>query len=273
MRVVRGFIDANIVACFEEASGGGDVFDLDAPRNAPAKNPIEHLEKVYWHSDFFQYEMLPPVVVAINHTALDGFDRWYGCTTGLTGAGYATSAAVPLAAGVPVRITGQSREMDITLYEHDLGYAPKYIIAAGNGSLGNGTVVQGSLNGPRRSVSAYSTSTKIGLFESALSTTTTLPATTITYGLFLFKEPDIDPDKPLFGKVGDHLVLGRGKVDTRNDYLRRVLIGESSFDLNIGHTVEYTMGGSKQVIGDNSLVVGGYAGDFSGSTFVQVNSP
>lgn len=61
----------NTVACFIETPGGGDWRDIDAPRNAPMKNPMNHLDKVIWHTDFFQYELVVGIMdITVNHAAL-----------------------------------------------------------------------------------------------------------------------------------------------------------------------------------------------------------
>src|SRR5690349_18735126 len=61
MRVIRGFPAEGIVACFNETPGGGNPKDINSPRNAPAKSPLLHRERIAFHSDYFQYELAMPV--------------------------------------------------------------------------------------------------------------------------------------------------------------------------------------------------------------------
>ncbi len=269
MRVAHGFDAHGVAACYDEASGGGENTDWDALRNRPAKDPTNWLSNIYWHSEFTQYELaVDPIVVVITHTALNTQLRYYSMQNGFTGSG---SSSPPTTNYMVLSVQGARRVTDLVLNTHNLGYKPHYMIAVGNGTIGNGTLIQATASG-HRSVSPYVTNTQIGLLETAFAGASNLASTAITYGILLFRNPAQDPAKPLFGKAGTHVILGRGRIDSQYKYLRRVSGAESSVDLNVGPTIDYGNGGSKQVIGNVSQVVGNYQGDFSGTDYVPVDA-
>lgn len=264
---MRGFAAEGIAACFDEIGTPVEPTDIDDPANAPAKDPASHLDRIYWHSEFVVHELaIPAQVIEITHPAVNTQTLYYNMTVGFTGGSPTPTTGGPVMYGVQ----GARSVTDILLYEHNLGYKPSYIVALGNGTIGNGTLVQVS-GGGYRSVSPYVTDTEIRMKVVAIAGSANLPATTLTYGVFLFREPEQDPSKALFGKDGGHLVLGRGRIDSQYKYLRRVAGAESSFDYNTGRTVDYANGGTRQVIGDVVQQFGAYQGTFGGSFYYPVD--
>lgn len=267
-RVMRGFSTPDVAACYDEPTLTGDPTDYNAARNGPAKTPHSYISSIYWHSDFVQHELaVPAQVISVTHTALNTQTLYYNVRT----TGFATGLGSAPSQQLALTVTGAKRVSTLTLYTHNLGYKPHYMVVLGNGTIGNGTIIQRDGNGGQRTIVPYVTTTVIGLREIAFAGDVNLPATTLTYGLLLFREPSIDPLKPLFGKQGGSVVLGRGKIDSQYKYLRRVAGAESSVDLNLGPTVDFSNGGSKQVVGSTSQVAGKYQGDFSGSDYIPVD--
>lgn len=270
MRVMRGFNSHDVAACFDEPNTTGAVDDFDAPRNAPAKYPHLYLDKVYWHSAFTQHELaLGPIAQSVSHTLLNSAVNYYNVATsaGFGGTPVSSPGAV---SGIWYGVRGARRVTDIEVYTHGLGYKPHFVVSAGNGVIGSGTLVQRTAQS-HRSITPYVTNTKLIFREVCFADEVNLSAGSVTYGLLFFRQPAQDPDKALFGKIGSHVQLGRGRIDSQYKYLRESLPAESSVDLNLGHTIEYALGGSKQVIGDVSSVHGNFIGDFSGTDFLAVD--
>ena len=266
MAVIRGFQSANIIACFDEAPGGGDIFDLDAPRNAPAKTPAAHLDKLLWHSALFQYEIAHgPSDVAVTHTALATETRHWG-VTGNTGGiiGGGSGASIDYA------IMGKVRVTDILLVSHGLGYVPKAMVALDGRRLPTGYEIQYSPSEGSRQVSFYATSSGIYLRETAISGSTTLSAISRTYRVMVFRTRTPDPGQPLFGLVSGVLVLARGIINTTRRYLRRTGAGDSPFALNMGRTIDIDNGYMRTASGGVVVTETGYAGSMPAPPYVQV---
>lgn len=268
MRVIRGFPAQNIVACYDEAPGGGNIKDINAPCNGPAKSPHLHLSRVYWHIDFFQYELAMPLQnKTVAHTSLAGKTRYYPAHgSGAPGSGSATRPSQ----GIYLVATGEMRATNLTLVTHNLGYVPAFYVAYGGNMMTSGTPVQ--VQGDRaRFVSAYATSSIIGLREIAVSGASALSAVSRNYQVMVFRNPTVDPARPLMGLNPDgiNITIGRGKVDTSKQYLRRVLEDESSFDLDLGRTIDLRSGGVR-VRSGGVTIDEFYDGSFAGSPFIPV---
>lgn len=270
MPVIRGFVSANIVACFDETPGGGAMFDINAPRNAPAKSPHLHMDKIVWHSDFFQYESAPtPTEVSIIHAALAGFSKYYTIDPSNNWVNESNTVPSPQY-GPPFHVTGQFRETDITLVTHNLGYVPIYYVAVDGHVLTSGTRIQDQGGSRHRYISAFATSSIIGLHEITASDTTTTATLTKTYEVLAFRAPVADPNMPLFGKAGAVMTMSRGKIDSSKAYLRRTLPAESSFDLDLGRTLDIANGGVRIATGGTIISDDKYSGSFTAPPYVAV---
>lgn len=258
-----------VSAIYEEGPGGGDPDDFNSPFNAPAKSPHEHLSRVYWHSSFFQYELVAPVLTKeVTHAALAGLQRWSGIAANNTIVNNVTTA--PAAAGAYIRSVGQVRATDIVLLEHGLPYVPMCFVAYEGRILSNGVNVQNLATGQGRLVSAFANETVIGIREMAFSTAAALPAAVRNYEVLVLRNPMPDPLKPMFAYDGDHLTIGRGIVDSDKAYVRTVLAGESSFDLDLGRSIDIKAGRTKYVSGGIATTETGYTGSFAGSPFKPI---
>lgn len=269
MRVVRCFPAQNIVACYDEAPGGGNIEDINAPCNAPAKNPHLHLSRVYWHVDFFQYELAMPLQnKTVAHTSLAGKTLYYG-TSGASG--LINGFTNPPSEGIYVESRGNIRVQNITLVTHNLGYIPTFYVAYAGRMMPCGSLIQDQ--GDRgRFVSAFATSTIIGLKETAIASDVALSAVNRSYQVLVFRNPATNPALPLMGLQSDgaNIWIGRGKVDSKKQYLRRTLALESNFDLDLGRTADYRGGGVRIASGGVVTDFGPYDGSFSGAPFLSV---
>lgn len=264
MRVIRGFPEQGVVACFEEPNEIGDALDLDAPRNAPAKNPVDHLDKIAWHSDFFQYELQAEVYnVTVSHPAVPAKVQTFGSSYGQT---------------PRYQLIGDIKSASHTLVTHNLGYPPLAFVVHNGMTVVSGLPVQAvPANGLVRTVSAFSNSTIVGIYENGISginfsnnTGVALPAASRTYQVMLFTAPEADPAQPLFGMEEGRVVLGRGKVDSDHLYARQVSALEGMFSLDLGRTADVGNGGVRIISGPQSWTDYQYMGSFLGSSYTTL---
>lgn len=256
MRVIRGFASENIVACFNETTGGGDILDINAPCNAPAKSPHLYLDRVYWHTDFNQLELaLPEQVVTITHPALAGRTIAAGTSR------------------LPLSIRGNLGSFNHTLVTHNLGYTPLYMVAIGNYLLPSGHIIQAVDNLRFRNVCAYANGNIIGLRDFASASDVALPATSVQYRILIFKKAVSDPTKALMQFNGTTLSMARNKISSDHLYIRRTQPSESPYDLNLGPTIDITGGKTRVVTGGNVVSEPGYPGSFAGPPYVAVGIP
>lgn len=253
MLAARPFGD--IYAIFTEAAGGGDFRDIDAPRNAPAKTPIDHLDKVKFHADFDYYQVaMGPTPVTVNHLAIPG----------------ATTTIYNLAGATFAR-NGQMVENQYDLVTHDLGYPPRYMVIGPNGGLiAPGTTIQvGTFQD--RMITPFATSDKIRLWEVGTSSASTLAATSIDYTVLVFREPAADSDKLFHVDPDDgHIILGKGKFNSLYKTLRKAGPSASPFDISLGPTVHIRNGGARTVLADGTTTSDtNYSGSFAGSDSIQ----
>lgn len=267
MAVHRGFSNEGIAACYEEAPGGGTLFDINAPRNAPAKSPAEHLDKVIWHPRCFQYEIAAgPSDVAITHTALATKNTYYVVSTG----GGSVGPFPPTGASIGFLVQGDQRTSDILLFSHGLGYVPKFMVSLDGRRVPDGFIVQQDSRGGHRRISVFATAGGIYLRESAVSTDIDLAAVAMTYRIMVFRTRAPDPTKPLWAASGGDMQLGRGIIDTTRRYLRRVGAGDTPFALNLGPTIDIRNGGARAASGGVVTSESRYNGSMSAPSYIAV---
>lgn len=264
---IRGFPNEGVVACFTEPNTSGSVEDFNAPRNAPAKSPQDHLGRVTFHSSFFQYEIAAgPTSVTINHSVLAGKTTTWSLPAGGTWVG------VPAPNSISFITQGDTRETDIALLNHGLGYVPKFMVSLNGRRLPDGYMVQLETNGQYRRVSVWADSNNIYLREAAVSGSSTqpLPAVSLTYVVMVFAYSTPTPAKPLFGYDGADLVLARGVINSTKKYLRRTGVGDTPFALNLGRTIDIKNGGSRTISGGVAVSEPRYNGTLAAPPFVSV---
>lgn len=252
MRRIHGFSGPDIVASWSEPNSEGDFRDIDAPRNAPAKNPVAHLDRVAFHSDFFLYEKAIDQIVTVSHPSVPAR------TTSFTNGGQI------------FRIYGNRVSAIRHLLDHDLGYTPLVMIAFAGAMLVCGTVVQRTSAGARF-VSVYADEEGVGLGEAAYSAASSLPAISLSYRIVVFRTPAPDPEKYQFSGNSDHFQIGRGVIDSDKSYLRRVEPSESDLDMDFGRTIDIKNGGVRVVTGGSVQTDTYYNGSFSGGGFLPVD--
>ncbi len=261
---IRSFKDQNVVACFAEPSSVGSVFDINAFRNRPARDPGDYLDLLTFHSNCFQYEVAyGPVEVAVTHSALPVRSRFYGVKWD---AGPIAGGGV---AGVGFTVFGNSRETDILLASHGLGYVPKFMVALDGRRVPDGWQIQYDAASGARQVSVYATSSGIYLRETAMSGSAELPAIALSYRVYVFRTRAADPGQPMFGKLGSNLVLARGIVNSSRSYLRRGA-STSPFALNLGPTLDVNQGAVRSASGGVVVTEPGYAGSMAAPAFRSV---
>lgn len=240
------------VAIFLENGTSGDPVNPNSTRNAPLNNPVAHLSKVRFHSDFDYYQVHSITTVTINHAAV-------------------ATASVTISTGQPVIRKGQVVKANHNLVAHGLPYVPAYMVKSGNGLIGQSSMIQASTSGVRY-VSPYATATHIRLLDVGTSSDVNLSAISKTYQVIVFKQPvedssymaDIDPGAGKF-------ILGKGKWRGELRQLRRTLLGDASpFDVPRGRTTDVRNGVSKTVLADGTtFAMPAYDGTFTGSPSVQ----
>lgn len=265
MPVLRGFPSQNVVAVFNEPNTSGAIDNFNAGRNAPARLPGSNIVNTIWHSDFFQYELAMPIQsVTIEHPAIAGRQIYWGFEQAYNGSN--PNAPEQIRYLVP----GSVGTTNHTLIEHNLGYVPLAFVAWGGRMIMPGVPVQTATQGRSRFVAPYITTSTIFLREIRNSSANTLSAVSRTYSIIIFRVPAIQATRALFGKEGNNVVLGRGKIDTSKTYLRRTGAGASPFDIDLGRTIDLNNGRSRLVSGGNTITEDGYGGSFTGPSYIPV---
>lgn len=251
---IRGFESAGIVACFDEASGGGAWNDFDAPRNAPAKTPLSHLDKITWHSSFDQFELAAgPTDVTINHTSLAADS----VTTGIGSLSYI--------------VYGDVRVTDILLLTHSLGYKPRVKVTVAGKVVVSGQIIQNLNDGRARTVSVYTTTTGVYLRETAYSAVSALPAFSQTYRVFVFRQATPNPAAPLFSKAGSLMTMAREVIRSDREYLRRTGVGDThEFAIDSGPTIDVDNGHVRVANGGTLTTETGYGGSMAAPAYATV---
>lgn len=252
----RGFPASGIFAIFEEPNTTGDVHDIDASRNAPAKLPASYLDKVRFHVDFDYYQVaVGPSTVSVSHASVAG----------------ATTTVVSLGSGLPViQRVGQIVKTHIDLVTHSLGYVPKYMVVSGGEIIAPGTLIQ-STTDQIRTVTPYATTSKIRLLDIGISSASALSSMSKSYDVLVFKQPAEDSDQLMsFDPDTGQVILGLGKFNSALKMLRQAGAGDSAFDISLGPTVKIRNGAARSVLANGTTISEtGYTGSFTGSGSIQ----
>ena len=209
--------------CFRAHDGKVAIWEKPASGDpmAPFDDPLEHMDLVRFHSDLqFLNSRLTALSVTVNHTSV----------AGVTGTGYSMSAGSGSTGTSTPISNGQVVTNDYTLFNHGLGYAPIYFVLFG------GTVISGGLGVQKatsqlRLVSSYATTSLIRIRDVGISSQSALPAVSLNYDVYVFKDLDIDPAQPLFHvklqDPGKRITMGHGKVSNSDDTVRRTKPGDT----------------------------------------------
>lgn len=240
-------------AVFEENGTSGDPEDPNSTRNAPLNDPVAHLSKVRFHSDFDYYQVHSDTSgIVVNHALV-------------------ATASTLVASQPPITRVGQIVQTNINLLAHGLPYIPAYMIVSGPSLIGQSSIIQATSDGLRR-VSPWANSTHIGLFDVGISGANNLPAMNRTYRVIVYRQPvadgdymaDIDPPNGV-------LNLGYGKWRGDLKQLRQAVLADASpFDVPLGRTSDIRNGTSRTVLADGTTYTSPlYDGSFTGSPSIQ----
>lgn len=267
MATLRGFPDENVIAVFDEPNTSGSREDYDAARNDPVKNPALNISRVFFHSDFFQYELAMPIQSRnVSHPALAGKTSYWGPANQ-----YWINSAT-FTSSIPYAVPGQTSAFDTLLVTHNLGYVPLAFVSWNGRMLMPGVAVQVESEGRTRFVSSFVTTTGVYLREVYNSTDAALGATNQSYQVLVFRVSAETAGLPLMGKdeSNNQFILGRGKINTINSYLRRTGSGDTPFSIDYGPTIDINSGRTRIVTGGTTTTESGYAGSFTGPAFTSV---
>lgn len=218
MKVFRGFIGADIVACFDEPSTAGTWNDINAARNAPMASPGDHLDSIYFHSGFNYHVPAPgwPKTVTINHAAYaaDG-----GTTFG------------------QVTVSKAHQTADYKIGDHSLEIVPPewFVTAnAGNGinqDFPIGCPIQvGPNGGGRRSISFWADESSLYVHEDVKPGVLGLSAISVTYYALLCR-PTADAAGAVlfsFDHATSLMQMGRGRIRSDEHNLRNAQAGDAN---------------------------------------------
>jgi hypothetical protein len=243
----REFPAENIVALFDEPAGSdGEVHDINAPRNAPAKNPAAHLDKIYFHSNLDSMEVLADTTVSVAHALVPATSNGDTGSSGSNGSGTANQEGQPkyLASSI-----------NRTLYTHNLGYPPHCFALVDGKVLWPGMPVQTFAGGRGRYCSLYVTPTIVGLREWTSMSATDLPAISKDYRLLIIKQPPASPtDGKLFylNPETGIVKVGRGRFSSDRRYLQ-VVPGGTPWSFPGGRMLDLKNGAPRFLMPDGTI--------------------
>lgn len=266
MPIRGGFVGSPAtVACFTEPNTTGSIQDINSPRNAPAKNPGAYPHLVQWHSEFFQYELAYPIqTVTITHPALAGQSKFWGPSDQFW------INAPTYTSQISYQIKGQTSWTEQALFYHNLGYIPLAFVAYNGNMLMPGVAVQIESEGRTRFVSAYVTESYVGITEVYMSSLSEIPAVSRTYQVLVFSSPAANASLPTFSKDANHVQIGKGKIRSSKQYMKKVAPGDTPFDIDSGPTVDINQGRARIVTGGTVMTEPGYGGGFGGPSYIAV---
>ena len=243
----RTFAAEGITALFDEPNTTGDVHDIDAPRNAPAKYPEANLDKVYFHSDLDYLEVLADSTTVINHSSVAGTTT--GGVDNNTGQGQGTN-------DLDSAVLYNASSTTHLLYTHGQAYLPRVAVIVDDQVLFPGMPVQSASDGRARYCSAYMTSTELRLHEWTSVGTTTLSAVSKTYRFLVFRDmrdPDPAIDEAFKFTAADGIVsMAHDRFNSARAYLQ-VVPGGSPFALSYGKQMDLANGAPRFVNPDGSV--------------------
>lgn len=240
-------------AVFEENGTSGNPEDPNSTRNAPLNNPVTHLAKTRFNSDFDYYQVHSITDVSVTHPEVP-------------------TESVNISTGAPVTRVGKVARASINLVAHGLSYVPAYMIVSGGGLIGQSSLIQAISGLGMRHISPYADASHIALLDVGISAASPLPALARSYRVIVFRQPvaetawmaDLDP-------ANNVLNLGYGKWRGDLRQLRRTTVADASpFDVPMGRTSDIRNGVSKTVLADGTTFVSPvYDGSFTGSPSIQ----
>lgn len=276
-----------VCALFDDPGGGGAWDDINAPVNRPAKDPVNWLTHLYFHSSFDYLEVAAsPAPVSIVHGAIPL---------------YSDTAPPDPAPGQSYRFNNYRPTAlpwaDHLLVNHELGYPPRFKVAINGEIIAPGFPVQLHGGIATRWVVPYATETEIRLREIVTRQQSNVPAMAISYQALVFANQPSPTGDVLFefDPVTGVVTMGRERFNSGKRFIQ-VVPGGTPFHLSQGRTadpangvvrnvtplgtvMESMVGGQRLYLyqsRSNSTTDGGvtgYNGAFTGSPSIPVKAP
>lgn len=230
--------DPNTERCalYDENGTDGDPDNPNSTRNAPLNNPNSHLDKIYFHSDFDYCEVgFGPTNVTINHSSV-------------------SPGGSPSGVGLNALLVYGTYSASNVLLTHSLGYIPDFMVIADGDIIYGGTPIQYLSDGRTRNVTAYATTSQIILYETAIRTSSTIPALSKTYTIIVFLQPPEASGNVLidFNPTSGTVEMGKGKFNSSRRYLQ-IVPGGSPFGFARGRTIDLNKGAPRFVDPDGTI--------------------
>lgn len=279
MKLVLGKFPAQgVVALYYEPNTTGDPMDFDAPRNAPAKSPEDHLSLIVYHSRLDNLAVAAAGTITVNHAAIAAG----------TGPGGGSSADSVFQWG---GVTDDNLLLDFTAL--GLAAPPFAIVATGDNVIWPGMPVQALAGGRARYVTPTVSTTELRLWETASRTGVSTPAVSIDYACLVFYPPAAPVNGYLedFDPATGEYQFDQGRWSTARRYLQKRETG-SSLGMILGRSLDLKKGAICAVRADASTyepvppakvtvlpgtgVLGpalDYDGTFTGSGAISVQAP
>jgi len=222
---------------FDEASGGGDIFDITSQCNRPANSPSSWLSSIYFHSDLDIAEVVSDTTVSITHASVGG-----STSDGLSSSDGVGSASAENAAVVRYN-AGSDDQLAVT---HSLGYVPDALVVVSGNVLDPGMPVQLTGTGRGRYASLYLTTTEARIKTWASVSGSTLSSVTLDYRVIILRQPRTASGNDLFkfDPATGITKMAKDRFSTDRNYLQ-VVSGGSPYGIAYGKTIDLDGGAPK----------------------------
>lgn len=204
-------------------------------------DPLRNLHGVYFHSDLDYVAVAKVLDFTVTHPAR---------STGKKGTLHEYLEPNP-ATGAVGTLT------------HGLGYQPSALVFVGNDLLPANTQIQ-AVGSSFRTVAIELTTTTVRVYETAWVYQHNLPSIQKTYKVVLFSQPIVNATTKTFHIEPTLFTASRGKLDTRNNYLRRS-VSSPMFWFSAGRTADAANGSFRiRTPNGSDITRTPYNGNFTG---------
>lgn len=252
---IRLYADEFRCAIYEEAPGGGEADNPNAPMNRPVLAPLSWLPNIYFHSDLDYYPVAAHGSVGIAHSTVAGQTVRVGTDSYVTTLYY-----------------GRQVVFDHLLLQHNLGYPPRFFAAYDGKMMPHGMPVHAASGGVRL-VCAYATPTQIRMREFASSSASDLPAVSRNYQTMAFRNSGPIPELPMLDIQPGIAIFGQGRFQGTQPHLRATGAGDTVFAQARSRTAAVRNGAFRAYPPNGSPVdLGGFTGTLPAPTFYNVTA-
>jgi len=237
-KALRFFPASGKVAMFDEASGGGDIFDITSQCNRPANSPASWLSSIYFHSDLDIAEVVSDTTVSITHASVGG-----STSSGLSAGGLGSDSSAAENAAVVRYNAGSTDDLAVS---HGLGYVPDALVVVGSNVLDPGMPVQLTGSGIGRYASLYLTTTEARIKTWASVSGSALSSVTLSYRVIILRQPRTASGNKLFDFDPSTGItkMAKDRFSTDRNYLQ-VVVGGSPYGIAYGKTIDLANGAPK----------------------------